>query len=131
MRTKVFLRPATSRAVVLAAIVAAAAIGASGPALAMCGVSSGTPSTGAVGVPSSNAGVHVGATGSTHGTSSSSCPTMSNKTVTASVGGSGLRGAALIGGTGGGRHEHEHHASNPGPNSHTITATNNKWVHKH
>ena len=132
MRTKVFLRPATSRAVVLAAIVAAAAIGASGPALAMCGVSSGS-SIGSVHSPSSNAnaGTHVGATGSTHGTSSSSCPTMSNKTVTASVGGSGLRGAALIGGTGGGHRGHEHHASNPGPNSHTITATNNKWVHKH
>jgi hypothetical protein len=133
MRTKAFLRPTTSCAVALAAFVAAAAIGAPRPALAAsCGVSSGS-SIGSVHSPSSNAnaGTHSGATGSTHGTSSSSCSTMSHTTVTASVGGSGLRGTALIGGTSGGHHEHEHHASNLGPNSHTITATNNKWMHKH
>jgi hypothetical protein len=129
MRTKAFLRPATSCAVALAAIVAAAAIGAPGPAFAgSCGVSSGTPSTGISGPPSSNAGVHVGAP-STHGTNPSSCATTHN-TVTASVGTGSIRGTALIGGTSGGHREHEH--------QHTITATNNKWVqtnnkwvHKH
>ncbi len=122
MRTEAFLRPATSCAIALAAIVAAAAVGAPGPAFAACGVSSGS-STGIVHAPSSNAGVHAGATGSTHGTSSSSCSTMSNKTVTASVSGSSIRGTTLTGGTGGGHHQW--HGSN-GTNSHTITATN-KW----
>ena len=40
MRTGAFKRPATSGAVLLAALVAAATIGASGPALATCGSSS-------------------------------------------------------------------------------------------
>jgi hypothetical protein len=90
MRTEAFLRPATSCAIVLAAIVAAAAIGASGPALAACGVSSGS-STGVHPV-GANTGVHVGATGSTRGVSSSACPSMTNKTVTANVAGGGLGG---------------------------------------
>jgi hypothetical protein len=97
MRTEVFLRPATSRVIALAVAVAAAAIGAPGPTFAACGVSSGS-STGIVQPPSSNAGVHVGATGSTHGTSPSSCPSMSNKTVTAngSMPGGGVAGAHIF-----------------------------------
>jgi len=90
MRTEAFLRPATSCAIVLAAILAAAAIGAPGPALAACGVSSGS-STG-IHPAGASTGVHVGATGSTHGVSSSSCPTRTNTTVTANVAGGGLGG---------------------------------------
>jgi hypothetical protein len=90
MRTEAFLPSATSCAIVLAAIVATAAIGAPGPAFAACGVSSGSPSTG-IRPAGASTGVHVGA-GSTHGVSSSSCPSMTNKTVTANVAGGGLAG---------------------------------------
>ncbi|MBV8105173.1 MAG: hypothetical protein JO223_11220 [Hyphomicrobiales bacterium] len=91
MRTETFLPPVTSCAIVLAAIVVAAAVGAPGPALAACGVSSGTPSTG-IRPAGANTGTHAGATGSTHGVSSSSCPSMTNKTVTTNIAGGGLGG---------------------------------------
>jgi hypothetical protein len=85
MRTKAFLRPATSCAVALAAIVSAAAIGAPGPAFAAkCGGVSTHQSTGA------QSGVHSGvisgathASGSTGTTPISSCPSTANTVVAA------------------------------------------------
>jgi hypothetical protein len=125
MRTKAFLRPA-SCAVALAAFVAAAAIGAPGPALAAsCGVVSSGSSVGSVHPPSTTVNTHSGATaGSTHG--SSSCGTPLTKTVTASVAG-GIGGTTLTGGTGvGSSRSHEHHAN--WTTSHAIKSTNT-WVH--
>jgi hypothetical protein len=92
MRTEAFVPSATSCAIVLAAIVAAAAIGASSPALALCGVVPSGSSAAAHGSPSPNAGTHSGPTASTHGVSSSSCQSMTNRTVTANVAGGGLAG---------------------------------------
>jgi hypothetical protein len=86
MRTKAFLRPATSCAIALAAIVAAAAIGAPGPAFAKssCGGVSTHQNTGAQsGVKS---GVNSGTThpsGSTGTTPISSCPSTANTVVAA------------------------------------------------
>jgi hypothetical protein len=85
MRTKAFLRPATSCAVALAAIVAVAAIGAPGPAFAAkCG---GVPSSPHI---SANTGVQSGvksgataASGSIGTTPISSCPSTVNTVTTA------------------------------------------------
>ena len=81
MRTKTSRFPATCTATVLAAIIATAAIGASGSAFAACGVSSGAHMNVK---PASNgmAGVNTGATASTHGTPASACPSMSRTAAT-------------------------------------------------
>ena len=122
MRTEAFLRPATSCAIALAAIVAAAAVGAPGPAFAACGVSSGS-STGSVHAAEHQRRHAFRRDGSRMGrVRRPPARPRRHKTVTASVAG-GIRGTTLTGGTGGGHHQW--HGSN-GTNSHTITATN-KW----
>jgi hypothetical protein len=92
MRTKAYRFPTMCSA---AAIIATAAIGASGPAFAACGVSSGVQSGVHTGV---GTGVKSGVTGSTHGTSASSCPSRTNATITANsaMPGGGVAGAHIL-----------------------------------
>jgi hypothetical protein len=95
MRTKTSRFPATCTATVLAAIIATAAIGASGSAFAACGVSSGAQT--GVHTASVGTGVKTGVAGSTHGIPSSSCPSMTNRTITANASalGGGVAGAHI------------------------------------
>jgi hypothetical protein len=98
MRTNASSFPAVCSATVLAAIIATAAIGASGPAFAACGVSSGVKA--AVVHPASNgmAGVNTGNSGSTGGTPASACPSRTNTTITANASAlrAGLPGAHIV-----------------------------------
>lgn len=123
MRTEPSKRRGTCSAVLIASIVAVTAIGISGPSFATCGVSSGA----SIGLrpAGANTGVQMG----THtGTMSpSSCPSMTNKTITASAAsGGGITGAPRnsIGGT-----HRNFRATLKTSNSHTGTV-NNKTVRK-
>ncbi len=125
MRTKASIRAATSGAI-FAAIFAAAAIGGSGPALALCGVSSSS-GTGIKPVNTGNGGLHSGVTGSTHGTSPSSCATMTSATkLTGSTLGGGFTGAHFYThtATGGTHHSFEASSLQTTDSSHTFTAHN-------
>jgi hypothetical protein len=124
MRTEASKRPGTCGAVLLASIVAVTAIGVSGPSLATCGVSSGA-STG-LHPAGANTGVQMGMHTGT--TSPSSCPSMTNKTITATAAsGGGIAGVPRnsIGGT----HRNFQATSLKTSSSHTGTV-NNKTVPK-
>ena len=134
MRTNAFQRRATSCAVALAAIVAAAAVGAPGPAFASpkCGGVSSSPHISAnTGVQS---GVKSGATaasGSIGTTPISSCPSTANTVTTAPH-------AAVASGSPGGTFTHNGNRNKKEANiqhtigahtwssTHTITATNTR-----
>ncbi len=126
MRTKASIRAATSGAI-FAAIFATVAIGASGTAFALCGVSSGSAGTGIQPASTGNGGLHSGPTGSTHGTPSSSCTIRTSAT--------SLKGSTLGGGftgahfythtaTGGTHHSFEASSLQTTDSSHTFTAHN-------
>ncbi len=121
MRTNAFRFP------VLAAIIASAAIGASGPAFAACGVSSG----GQTGIHPATVGTGVksGVTGSTHGASPSACPSRTNATIT-------TNGSILRGASGAGPHVYAHnsltaaHHNMQTTNLQTPIGTTNKTAKK-
>jgi hypothetical protein len=133
MRTKAFLRPATSCAIALAAIVAAAAVGAPGPAFAAkCGGVSSSPHI------SANSGVQSGvksgataASGSIATTPISSCPSTANTVISAphaAVPSGGLGGTFTHNGTHHNKEANIQHTMG----AHTWTSTNkitatNKW----
>jgi hypothetical protein len=132
MRTKAFLRPATSCAIALAAIVAAAAVGAPGPALAKssCGGVSTHQNTGAQsGVKS---GVNSGTThpaGSTGTTPISSCPSTANTVIAAphaAVASGGLGGTFTHNGTHHNKEANVQHTMGAHTSTNKITATN-RW----
>ena len=85
MRTEVSKFPAASSVVLLASLVTASLIGASGSALAGCGGVSSYQHTGAHGA-SAATGVHTGATAPSHSTGTpalSSCPSTANNVIAA------------------------------------------------
>ncbi len=127
MRTKASRFPATCAATALAAIIVTTAIGASGPAFAACGVSSGAQASVH---PASNgmAGVNTGNSGSTHGTTASACPSRTAATITAN--------SAMPGGGVSGAHNFTHssmtatHHNLQTTHLQTPTGTTNKTANK-
>jgi hypothetical protein len=127
MRTKTSRFPAMCSATVLAAIIASAAIGGSGPAFAACGVSSGAHMNVK---PASNgmAGVNTGNSGSTAGTPASACSSRTAATITANsaMPGGGVAGAHIF--THNGLTAPRHNLQTT--NLQTPTGTTNKTVKK-